>query len=63
MIHFLYLIGFAFFVAIAFGAFASGTSKEKIIYGSKNFRSICRYKFGFGLDFLFSSLVIENGFS
>ncbi len=37
MIHFLYLIGFAFFVAAAFGAFSSGTSKEKVIYGSKIF--------------------------
>lgn len=37
MIHFLFLIGFAFFVGIAFGAFASGTSKEKVIYGSKIF--------------------------
>lgn len=37
MIHFLYLVGFAFFVAVAFGVFASGSSKEKIIYGSKIF--------------------------
>ena len=37
MIHFLYLIGFAFFVAVAFGAFVSGTSKEKVIYGCKIF--------------------------
>ena len=37
MIHFLYLIGFAFFVATAFGAFASGTSKERVIYGIKVF--------------------------
>lgn len=37
MIHFLYLIGFAFFVAIAFGAFASGNNREKFIYGLKIF--------------------------
>lgn len=37
MIHFLYLIGFAFFVAAAFGAFANGTSREKVIYGVKVF--------------------------
>lgn len=37
MIHFLYLVGFALFVAIAFGVFAAGDSKEKIIYGSKIF--------------------------
>lgn len=37
MIHFLYLIGFAFFVAVAFGVFAAGSNKEKIIYGLKIF--------------------------
>lgn len=37
MIHFLYLIGFAFFVSIAFGAFANGSSRERIIYGIKTF--------------------------
>ena len=37
MIHFLYLIGFALFVSVAFGAFADGTSKERIIYGLKIF--------------------------
>jgi hypothetical protein len=37
MIHFLYLIGFAFFVSVAFGAFANGTSRERLIYGAKTF--------------------------
>ena len=37
MIHFLYLVGFAFFVSIAFGAFAHGTTKERIWYGAKTF--------------------------
>jgi hypothetical protein len=37
MIHFLYLVGFAFFVAVAFGAFAAGTNREKITYGLKIF--------------------------
>ena len=37
MIHFLFLIGFAFFTAIAFGTFAAGDSKQKIIYGVKTF--------------------------
>lgn len=37
MIHFLYLIGFAFFAAVVFGAVTAGTSKEKIIYGVKVF--------------------------
>ena len=37
MIHFLYLIGFALFVAVAFGVFASGTTRERVIYGGKSF--------------------------
>lgn len=37
MIHFLYLVGFAFFVSIAFGAFAHGTTKERIWFGAKTF--------------------------
>ncbi len=37
MIHFLYLLGFAFFVAVAFGVFAAGSNKEKIVYGLKIF--------------------------
>jgi len=37
MIHFLYLVGFAFFVATLFGVFANGSSREKVIYGIKVF--------------------------
>jgi len=37
MIHFLYLTGFAFFVAVAFGVFSHGTNKEKSLYGLKIF--------------------------
>jgi hypothetical protein len=37
MIHFLYLVGFAFFVSIAFGVFSLGNSREKFIYGLKIF--------------------------
>jgi hypothetical protein len=37
MIHFLYLIGFAFFVSIVFGAIATGTVKERIWYATKTF--------------------------
>jgi hypothetical protein len=37
MIHFLYLLGFALFAAVAFGVFTSGISKEKIVYGIKVF--------------------------
>ncbi len=37
MIHFFYLIGFAFFVSVAFGIFVNGTSKQRIIYALKIF--------------------------
>ena len=37
MIHFLYLVGFAFFVAVVFAAIADGTSRDRIIYGVKTF--------------------------
>jgi hypothetical protein len=37
MIHFIYLVAFALFISIAFGAFAEGTSRERILYGVKSF--------------------------
>ena len=37
MIHFLYLIGFAFFVALVFGVFAAGDTRTKALYGLKVF--------------------------
>jgi hypothetical protein len=37
MIHFLYLVGFALFVSIAFGTFTNGDTREKFIYGVKIF--------------------------
>jgi hypothetical protein len=37
MIHFLYLVGFAFFVSVAFGALANGTAKQRFLYGLKTF--------------------------
>jgi hypothetical protein len=37
MIHFLYLIGFAFFVAVCFGIFAAGDIRTKVIYSIKVF--------------------------
>ena len=37
MIHFLYLIVFAFLVSIAFGVFSNGTNRERILYGAKTF--------------------------
>lgn len=37
MTHFLYLVGFAFFVSIVFGAIHVGTPRQRIIYGGKAF--------------------------
>jgi len=37
MIHFIYLLLFAAFVAVAFAAFLDGTTRERIIYGAKLF--------------------------
>jgi len=47
MIHFLYLIGFGFFVGVAFGVFTSGDLKYKLTYGLKIFA-----------QFLFISLIL-----
>jgi uncharacterized membrane protein len=37
MIHFIYLTAFAFFISVAFGVFADGTNRERIIYAVKSF--------------------------
>ncbi len=37
MIHFLYLIGFAFFVSVGFGVFTNGSTKDKFLSGLKSF--------------------------
>ncbi len=37
MIHFLYLIGFAFVVSVAFAVFSQGSEREKLIEGLKYF--------------------------
>ena len=37
MIHFIYLLLFAFFVSVAFGVFSTGTTKERVWYGGKTF--------------------------
>ena len=37
MIHFAYLVGFAFFVAVVFAVFHSGEFKEKVWTGVKYF--------------------------
>lgn len=47
MTHFIYLLLFAFFVAVAFGVFTTGTPGEKVIYGIKVF-----------FQFVFVSLIV-----
>lgn len=37
MKHFLYLIGFAFFVAVVFGVFFNGDTKKKVLHGARVF--------------------------
>ena len=37
MIHFLYLVGFAVFVAIVFGSFHEGSTRVRVLYGLKTF--------------------------
>lgn len=37
MIHFIYLVGFAFFVAVAFAVFHNGDLKERVWVGFKYF--------------------------
>jgi hypothetical protein len=37
MIHFIYLVIFSLFVAIAFAVFNNGTTRERVIYGVKTF--------------------------
>ncbi|MBX3292574.1 MAG: hypothetical protein KF881_06745 [Acidobacteria bacterium] len=37
MIHFLYLVGFALFVSVAFAVFFSGDLKGRILHGLKVF--------------------------
>lgn len=37
MIHFLYLVGFAFFVSVAFAVFSTGTTLDRVLSGLKSF--------------------------
>lgn len=53
MIHFLYLVGFALFVALVFAAIAEGTSRDRVIYGVKTFFPVCRYQSCARLDTIF----------
>jgi hypothetical protein len=47
MIHFVYLVLFAFFVSVAFGVFTVGNPKQRVLYSVKTF-----------LQFLVISLVL-----
>lgn len=47
MIHFSYLLGFAFFVSIAFSIFIGGDLRHRVVYGLKIFA-----------QFLFISLIL-----
>ena len=37
MIHFIYLIFFAFFVSVIFGIVSNGSVRQRLIYGVKTF--------------------------
>lgn len=37
MIHFIYLLAFAFFVSVCFGVFSSGSTRDKVMFGAKTF--------------------------
>ena len=37
MIHFIYLVGFAFFVSVAFSIFSEGSTRDRVILGIKTF--------------------------
>lgn len=37
MIHFLYLVAFAFFISVVFSIFIDGTVAERVKYGVKTF--------------------------
>ncbi len=61
MIHFLYLVGFALFAAIAFGVFTNGDSKEKFIYGLKIFAQFILISLVLAWIFYFLPWQIEMG--
>jgi hypothetical protein len=53
MIHFLYLIGFAFFVSVAFGVFVNGDTRQRVIYGVKIFAQFLTISLILGWIFYF----------
>jgi hypothetical protein len=60
MIHFLYLVGFALLVSIAFAVFTNGDNREKFISGFKNVRTVFGGEFGSRVDILFFTMVIRS---
>lgn len=53
MIHFLYLLGFAVFVGVIFGAISNGDSRSKILYGLKIFAQFLLISIALGWVFYF----------
>jgi hypothetical protein len=53
MIHFLYLLGFAVFVGVIFGAISNGDSRGKILYGLKIFAQFLLISIALGWVFYF----------
>jgi hypothetical protein len=53
MIHFLYLVGFAFFVSVAFGVFVNGNTRERLLYGVKVFAQFLIISLALGWIFYF----------
>lgn len=53
MIHFVYLVGFAFLVSLCFGIFAGGENKQRVIYGLKIFAQFMIISLALGWVFYF----------
>ncbi len=53
MIHFLYLIGFAFFGAIILGAISAGDNQTKFLFGLKIFAQFTLISLGLAWVFYF----------
>jgi Na+/H+-dicarboxylate symporter len=53
MIHFLYLVGFALFVSVAFGIFSSGDTKQRVLSGVKTFLQFVLISVGLAWAFYF----------
>ena len=53
MIHFVYLVGFAFFAGIVLGAISPGTYKDKLYFGMKIFAQFTLVSLGLAWLFYF----------